>query len=92
LKQKRHWRIEGFDGTNNFYKKDVPHHLFSDKQIKELLRRLASRHLTETEIIDASGNRAKNRNSLLEIRKNQKIPVVIVCGENPFYSAKIVKE
>ena len=86
----RYWRIEGFDGTNMIFESDIPHYLLSEKQIEELLRRLVSRHLTESEVVVASLNRKTKRTDLLDIRHSTQPPLVISCGDNPHYAARAV--
>lgn len=87
----RYWRIEGFDGTNLIFESDIPHYLLSEKQIEELLKRLVSRHLTEHEVVGASLNRkTKKRTALLDLRHSTQPPLVISCGDNPHYAARVV--
>jgi len=90
MKAKQIWRIEGFDGLKNLFATKVPAHLFSENQMEELLRRLVSKHLTEIEIVNASKNRKKERNNLLDVCRSQRSPFTISCGTNPHYLAKIV--
>lgn len=90
MKGKHVWRIEGFDGTELIFGTHIPSHLLSDNQVEELLRRLVSRHLSEEEVVGASLNRKTNRTTLLDVRRSAQLPVVISCGENPFYTARVV--
>lgn len=90
MKGKRVWRIEGFDGTEVIFKTEVPLHLLSDRQVEELLRRLVSRHLSENEVVGASLSRRAKRTSLLDVRRSIQPPIVIACGENPHYVARVV--
>ena len=90
MKGKDVWRIEGFDGTELIFRSDVPSHLLSDRQVEELLRRLVSRHLSEEEVVGASLNRKTKHTMLLDVRRSAKPPVTISCGENPFYTARVV--
>ena len=92
MKGKRVWRIEGFDGTELIFEKEIPLHLLSDGQIEEVLRRLVSRHLSENEIVGASLNRKAKRTSLLDVRRSAQPPLLISCGENPHYIARVVDE
>jgi hypothetical protein len=59
-----HWRIEGIEGTTTFYEAVLPGNL-NDDEITTIIQRLASRHLTEDEIIGAS-LRKNRRTALLE--------------------------
>lgn len=90
MKGRNVWRIEGFDGAELIFETDIPSHLLSDRQVEELLRRLVSRHLSEDEVVGASLNRRAKRTSLLDVRRSVQAPVVISCGENPHYAAKVV--
>ena len=90
MKGKHVWRIEGFDGTDLIFEFDVPSYLLSDKQVEELLRRLVSRHLSKDEVVEASLNRKAKRTALLDVRRSAQPPLVISCGENPHYVAKVV--
>lgn len=89
---KRIWRIEGFDGTELIFEREVPLHLLSGKQIEEVLRRLASRHLSENEIVGASLNLKAKRISLLAVRRSARPPLLISCGEDPHYIARVADE
>jgi hypothetical protein len=50
----RFWRIEGYDGTRLFFRKILAFGSLSEPEMITLLKRLASRHLTDDEIIAAS--------------------------------------
>jgi hypothetical protein len=86
----RYWRIEGFDGLDKIFESEVPSHLLSDKQVKELLRRLLCRHLSDDEIVGASVNQKAKRSALLEVRRSMQAPHVIACGASPHYLARLV--
>ena len=92
MKGKHVWRIEGFDGTDLIFETEVPLHLLSDRQVEELLRRLVSRHLSENEVVGASVNRKAERTPLLDVRRSPQPPIIISCGENPHYIARVVDE
>lgn len=89
---KHFWRIEGFDGTELVFETSVPLHHLSQKQVEEVLRRLTCRHLSENEIVEASLNRRAKRTMLLDIRRDAQTPLVMSCGENPHYVARLVDE
>lgn len=54
---RRYWKIEGYNSTELTFERIIPAHWASEKCITELLCRLTSKHLSETEIIEASLNR-----------------------------------
>ena len=87
----REWRIEGFDGISEIFETNVPLHHLSERQMQEMLRRLASRHLSDREIIDASLNRKGNPSSLLEVRRTSQPPLTMTRGNNPHYAARVVE-
>jgi hypothetical protein len=86
----RHWRIQGFDGTKLIFESDISRHLLSDKQVDELLKRLVCRHLSDDEIVGASLNRKAERTALLDVRRSTQPPLMITCGDNPHYVARVV--
>jgi len=92
MKGKHVWRIEGFDGTDLIFETEVPSHLLSDRQVEELLRRLVSRHLSENEVVSASVNRKAKRTPLLDVTRSVQPPIMISCGANPHYIARVVDE
>ena len=89
---KRKWRIRGFDGMNLMFECDVPIHHLSELQIEEVLRRLASRHLTEREILTASLNRNGKPTSLLDVGRTNQTPLTMTCGSDPHYVARVVED
>lgn len=90
MKGKPVWRIEGYDGAKLIFQCNVPSYLLSDTQIEELLRRLVSRHLSGEEIVGASLNRKTKRTALLNIGRSAQPPLVISCGDDPHYVARVV--
>jgi hypothetical protein len=89
--KRRKWRFEGFDGTARFFGTDVPIHHLSEGQVQEALRRLVSRHLSDSEIIEASLNRKGNPTSLLEVRRELQPSLTMTCGSNPHYAARVIE-
>ena len=86
---KAKWCIQGFDGVEEIYKCEIPHHYFSGNQVKEVLKRLASRYLTEDEIISSSLNRhAKSKPQFLSIQGEGG---KLMCGSNPYFTATYTK-
>jgi hypothetical protein len=87
-----HWRIEGRDGAETFWQRDLPGNL-GEKRIVELLRRLASRHLDPDEIVPASlPPRNPEYRPLLEPQGEADGGWPIVVGQNPFYLARKTNE
>jgi hypothetical protein len=58
------WKVEGVNSTTTFYEAILPGNL-NDDEITTIIQRLASKHLTEDEIIGAS-LRKNRRTALLE--------------------------
>ena len=85
------WRIESFSGTQKLFATEIPAKFAGRKQMKELLSRLASRTLTENEIIHASVSNKERQTSLLEIREESKPSLTLTCGIDPYYIARITK-
>lgn len=50
---RRVWLIRGYDGANEVFSRSAPAAL-SEAEIRSLLQRLATRHLSENEVISAS--------------------------------------
>ncbi|MYF47320.1 MAG: hypothetical protein F4073_03205 [Rhodobacteraceae bacterium] len=90
---KAKWCIQGFDSLNEIFKKEIPHHFLSENQLEELLKRLASRHLLEDEIISSSLNRRAKKDKTDHLRVNRDVSSVLTfsCGENPYYTATWLK-
>ena len=89
--KKRIWRIESFSGTLKLFETEIPAKFAGRKQMKELLNRLASRTLTENEIIHASVRNTKLHTSLLEILEESKPSLTLTCGIDPYYIARITQ-
>ncbi|PYE88764.1 hypothetical protein [Phyllobacterium leguminum] len=53
---RRYWKIEGYDSTELIFERVIPVYWASEKCMMDLLCRLASKHLSENEIIEASLN------------------------------------
>ena len=51
---KRHWKIEGFAGTEKIFEKVLPEGYLSESETVILLQRLVARHLDEAEIVSSS--------------------------------------
>lgn len=87
------WKIEGFDGLTRIYEKHVKAGCYNEDSIKQLLRTLAATSgLTFDEIVGAYASKScKSKNALLEVRKDGLHPI-FSCGENPFFTARVVRE
>ena len=83
---KRYWVIRQHEGSAVTAEWRVPYGFLSEPQLKRLLERLASRHLTAKEIIVEK--RARVRTSLLDGGKDS-TGHVFSAGENPHYTASV---
>jgi len=89
---KQCWRIEGFDGLNRIFVTEKPTSYFGDRQVEEMLRRLACRHLTAEEIIQASAaKRFLGADHLATNRSFSNGRIVVTCGVDPHYVATLMK-
>ena len=89
---KQVWRIEGFASLDCFYERTIPLGYLSEHKMCELLKKLAARHLSEDETVDASLSiRFKGRPQLLEPKTEsaQAKRFNIVVGDNPYYVASV---
>lgn len=88
---KRVWRIQGYDGSELIFEERFPISQMTTEQVIQLLRALASRHLSSTEIVGAyARRRTRLANDLLHVHKDwqdEKRRMVYMCGENPHYVA-----
>lgn len=64
------WKIRGYQSTNLVFESSVPFGHLSEKGVQELLKRLASRHLTCDETVTASLNKPY-RSGLLDVVQNR---------------------
>jgi len=86
---KRYWRVWRFDGYKTTFEKRVDLGQFTENQIKELLRALESRSLSDDEIIGAYAKRkTRIANNLLHIHKDFAYPTYM-CGE---FAASVVDQ
>ena len=82
------WRIQGLDSTNLEFELDVPFDSWVDDQVKEVLRRLASRHLVADEVVASSLPRsATGGRSDLEILPVGGKKHGFMTNGNPYYVA-----
>ena len=85
MRIKHRWVIEGYDGTERIAYLELPR--ISNTEVAELLKRLASRHLSVGEIVASSLRRGMRvRATLLD---ESSTPTTITVGQNPHYIATI---
>lgn len=77
------WEIVGYDSTTEIYRGEVSGR-YGVRRVSEILRRLASRHLTPAEIVDAS-TAADGR--LLHVHHDWKAGH-LMCGSGTWYAAR----
>jgi hypothetical protein len=87
----RIWRIQGYDSLTLIFEEQFPVGQMTIEQVIELLRALASRHLSSTEIVGAYAKRGTSiANRLLDVHKDvqhEKRRTVYTCGDDPHYVA-----
>lgn len=90
--EKRCWKIEGYNGSQQLFMKELPLNSLSEGQMVSLLQRLVSKHLNEDEIVAASLRRnSKKYAPHLEplIDRRAKGRYTITVGQNPYYVARV---
>ena len=88
----RYWRIQGYDGHKKIFQEDVSTGVFTESQLKILLQTLAAKSaLDYTEIVGALARRKTKRANDLLIVKHEKPFPKFSCGENPFFTATVIK-
>ena len=80
---KRVWQIRGWDGNKLIFERKIPVGMMSEREVRTLLQRLYSRHLTDEEIYRGS------------LRRNQKehatffeIQPILNIGDSVTYVAR----
>ncbi len=88
---KQIWKIRGCDGGKRIFERTIPYGCLSDREVTELLKRLASRHLSDDEVVDASLRKnAKGHISHLEVRPNRGgTPGLMTTGSGHHYIAVV---
>ena len=78
------WRIRGWDGEDVIFECEMPGQM-SETEISVTLQLLASRHLSERQVVNAS----LRKNILGYVRLLQRVGKgpPITYGENPYYTA-----
>jgi len=87
------WKIEGYEGLNLIYERELKLGYFSENKIQDLLKALAaSADLTSDEIVGAyARRRTKIANELLQIRRDGPRQCYS-CGENPHFTARVIEK
>lgn len=89
--EKRHWLIQGYDGTNLIYERRVPVWSSTECQVQQILRVLASKaSLTFDEILGAYARRGTEiANDLVSVQRDG-ADATFSCGGNPHFHARVV--
>jgi hypothetical protein len=85
------WTVQGFNGTDAFFRETLPVTSWSDSQIVCLLQRLLCRHLEAADIIDGSrAPRDQFYNAVLKEHRDTKGKrLTIMVGTDPYYVASV---
>lgn len=88
----KHWKIVGVDNLQPFFEQLVPIRQISDKGVVDLLKRLASRHLTPEEVIDCSRRKdaVGHRDLLRVVNETKPGKVLLYTTLDPHYLATVV--
>ncbi len=83
---KRKYKIMGFDSTTLIYERTLPLHFLSEHQMEQLLIRLAARHLSPDEIVQASFKKnIKGRRNDFDFRLTASDRYGVATIGNPYY-------
>jgi hypothetical protein len=86
------WLIQGYDGKEQTFTARLSIAM-STTEITQLLRCLASQHLTSEEIVASSlRKRSKAYRALLEVREGDGKRTTLTAGKNPYYTASVYPE
>jgi hypothetical protein len=87
------WKITGYLGDKSIYERAVRKGALSQKAMIALLQRLASRHLSEDEVVSSSLKQDdRGYCSALEIRKNRGgRDALMTTGSGHYYTALVEK-
>ena len=88
---KRIWKITGYLGDKSIYERVVRRGALSQKAMVTLLQRLASRHLSEDEVVSSSLKKDdRDYCSALEIRRNYGgRDALMTTGSGHYYTALV---
>jgi len=92
--KKSYWRIAGYHSTRKIFETELPYGLFTDKQMKTVLRVLTAKAgLTYDEIVDSYvRSNCKRYRPLLEVEGPAKPKFCITCGSNPHFVASVIEK
>jgi hypothetical protein len=83
------WVVQGFDGIKSIFAVRLSTEI-SEGDVGQILQRLASQHLTSSEIVGASLHRShRGYRPLLELRRENPLRTILSVGENPHYVASV---
>jgi hypothetical protein len=89
------WRIHGYDSTTLIFDQTIPISQMTETSLKELLRALAGKYLSPSEIVGAYAKRGTIIfNGFLEIRQENDVKkrrTVHMCGHNPHFVATVTR-
>ena len=87
------WKITGYLGDKSIYERVVRRGALSQKAMVTLLQRLASRHLSEDEVVSSSLKKDdRDYCSALEIRRNcSGRDALMTTGSGHYYAALVEK-
>jgi len=90
-KDKKYWKIQGWDGTNLLFERKVLLGQVTERSMKELLRTLTARiALSEDEIISSyAKRRTKTYYNHLEVTRPKAGSFMLSCGDGPFVTATV---
>ena len=89
---KNKWLVTGFDGVEQIFEARLSS-IFSENELRQMLRCLCSRTLSDDEIIAGTlRKRMKGYSSVLDVKKDWTKRGALYCGENPHYVAALFTE
>jgi hypothetical protein len=94
MRERRYWRIDGWDSTARIFSISVPIGYMSESTVEDLLRSLVAKAgLSNEEIVMAHfNNRARIRSAVLDVQRSSKSPFSLSCGSNPHFVATVVSQ
>jgi len=84
--------IEGFDGLNEIYRREIPSGAVTSAKLEELLRCLVAKHaLSDDEIVSAfqKGRTKGSRKELLQVTYDRTKPLAM-CGDSIHFTARYI--
>ena len=88
MQPRTRWLIQGYKSTQKIYETDLPLASLSESEMIVLLQRLACRHLSEDEIVDASVRKSAKRHNPIPLtieRESTRERFSMSIGHNPYY-------